>query len=362
MFSYASRKQAKDNQERIWGSSHFVIGITTAYDGGIVFPRQITCMAAWFELYVWIEDRRQYWQQAAFCRVVDRPPQVILDACSDRTTEGTVWEECPCACADREDLEIHCKRSESDWDHNTPGVYSITYSCTDSAGQTTRKTRSLVVEELCKPPTDPKADPDGFCTNSQDNYTRSTDPNQCLLRCKPGSDPNLFALVCTSASDTVAESYWSTKAGGPEETPSCGSTFCFEPLVAFAKFREDPPLPTPCVESETNERAGNAGKVVSRGYCTPNCLVGYVVRPSSIENAGGRLTCDEQKGTLMPVQSFECKKAASKPAQLYSLDQRYVDMDVMWAPGAGHDCTSKAFDIQFLQVFAAPGLEGHRRF
>jgi hypothetical protein len=92
----------------IWKNGNVNIGITTAaissgspYD--LAFSSSSKYLDIW-ELYVWIEDRRQNWQQAAFCRVVDRPPQVILDACSDRTTEGTVWEECPCACADREDL------------------------------------------------------------------------------------------------------------------------------------------------------------------------------------------------------------------------------------------------------------------
>jgi hypothetical protein len=312
--------------------------------------------------YTAISDENQY---ASVCRRFDKPPEVVLaDGSDEYILQSATWTEADYACTDAEDSPYPtCIRSTSDWDVDTAGTYIITYSCTDSAGSTTYDTRSLVVQASCAVPTDDNADSSGFCEEGSANMSRG---ETCTLQCDEdnGYQASVPTVICTSDSDTKSTSWWSTTEEGAEESPSCGSTTCSEPTVSYSIGWEDD-FVEPCEESLDNYNAEREGQVVDGGYCTANCMSGYVAEPSGALDWGcggpssdcpARLQC--ASGSFTDSLTYYCYLPSTTPLSIYSTKQNYVDMDVAWIGDQANDCTFNGWDVYASRLDGTEGTAG----
>ncbi len=172
------------------------------------------------------------------------PPVITLNGANpDSVPVGSTYAEPGYSCADDtdDDKDLRLHRDDSDLDVNTPGTYTITYTCTDLSGNMATDTRTVMVVAAGPPAdtTDPVITING---SSELTITAGTTYAEQGAACTDDTDGSLqvttTGTVDTSSPGTYTVTYTCTDSSGN------GSTISRTVTVVAAVDDDIPPVIT----------------------------------------------------------------------------------------------------------------------
>eukprot|EP00439_Symbiodinium_sp_Y106_P012060 s2756_g1.t2 len=278
-------------------------------------------------------------RHVAYCRRVDTAPSIYLeDGVSWFLLGATTYSLPKVSCSDSEDagnMGDPTDNINSVVDVNTAGNYIVTYTCTDSAGQSTTGTRTVTVKANCSVPTVVNQNSTtGYCVEG----TTFAHGTTCTGACNYGYAPRNPTHTCTTKSDTDYESAFD---------PSlilCDVLPCNEPSVANSAVSPTDGQPKACEESNT------AREIPDSSVCTPQCADGYVPRVPGV-GSGATLACSAK---ILDPPTFVCELPAAPPLSIFAPSrpkpEGAVDITLQFATGTANDCAWSGFIFEGKEV------------
>ena len=166
------------------------------------------------------------WRMLKITVADNKPPVITLNGANpDSVPVGSTYAEPGYSCADDtdDDKDLRLHRDDSDLDVNTPGTYTITYTCTDLSGNMATDTRTVMVVAAGPPAdtTDPVITING---SSELTITAGTTYAEQGAACTDDTDGSLqvttTGTVDTSSPGTYTVTYACTDSSGNGSTIS----------------------------------------------------------------------------------------------------------------------------------------------
>eukprot|EP00929_Paragymnodinium_shiwhaense_P059316 TRINITY_DN29706_c0_g1_i1.p1 TRINITY_DN29706_c0_g1~~TRINITY_DN29706_c0_g1_i1.p1 ORF type:complete len:2798 (-),score=431.91 TRINITY_DN29706_c0_g1_i1:203-7405(-) len=280
-------------------------------------------------------------RKVGYCRRSDGPPVVHPGEALCCTRVGEAWSETiPATCEDMEDPVQPVVSRSTLLNVDAAGTYTVSYTCTDLAGQTTTANRTVIVTGLCDVadlgdencPKDAATGQKSPCTQGLIDYKAD---DLCTPVCTTGYTPTRTALYCRQTNITEPDVAW-------EDHFVCGFQACDMPtgdLITGNKVKYDAAgQPTTCQE----------GSAVAHGdVCTTNCRDTFVPNVPSLACAFGVLT----------PTVYECYEKADTPNRVTAQQILEESVVLVWGDySKSNDCVFSHWSVESRITYVPNGL------